>query len=106
MRTGPAVISRVSRITRRASESRGVVATRDDQESVRFRRIRGAGDKARLSNYHVRDCVRHICDSGGDVNVQDSPGTPRCGAAGPEGVVIWLGGVAVVVAGHLGRPHR
>lgn len=83
------------------SESRRVVATGDDQKSVRFRSIRGAGDKARLPDRHVRACVPHFCGSGGDVNVQDGTETPRCGAAGPEGVVVGLRGVAVVAAGHL-----
>lgn len=92
-------ISRVK--NHEVSEGRGVVATGDDQESVRFRRIRGAGDEARLSDRHIRACVPHLRGSGGDVNVQDGTETPGSGAAGSEGMVVGLRGVAVIAAGHL-----
>lgn len=78
-----------------------MVATGDDQESVRFQRICRAGYEARLSDRHIRACVPHLRGSGGDVNVQHGSETPECGAAGPEGMVVGLRGVAVIAAGHL-----
>lgn len=80
-----------------------MVTAWNDQVAVCLGGVRGARNKARLTDRHVFTCVPHIGDSCPDVDVNNAPEShwPRDAAA--KGVVVRFCGVAIITPGHLTR---